>query len=1569
MPYFKFSTTNRRLLSSATAGAFKINGNWVNVPNLTNYVGGGVAPSAPTAGVVDNTAKTFDWTYTTGFAAYNYYEYSINGSGYTPVRTKPLVVDNVNIAIGSLKVRVKSIGANPASADLTNGSAFTSVTKTTSYNQIQEQFNSSPNWWDHADSLIYVPPTYFTDLSKRYPLVLFLHGSGEAVSPTPDFALLARTAIPQLLADGMQPSAVDPADSTTKEFIVVSPQHSWWSFGINMPDIQYIIADIVKRYRVDESMIYITGLSAGAQGTVSAVTNDATFASKIAAIAPISFSGWNQTQEQTDTYRIGGERGVSMWAAIGANDSFLSRAQDLQTRYNGATSPAPAHTATLDVIAGVAHDAGCWNTFYALAWKTHANNSKGLTFWEWCLTSKRTDPTYVAGQNSSSGGGGGGTDPTPPPSTPTSGSGDVVITVKFVSAPTSASSSVLKTKYGKPFIYDFCIDDNPSHFLDFVNYIQGGFNRIDSVTYPGKTVTDGCGNTVKWAATVACNVKNSYNDNFLMDSVNGYNSISKTDLPGLVAKKCYPAVHGYYHFDDPAATSPDGYKDNGFTRSNNVSECAKYIWQNSGGFLPRIMVIPQDSGGYNIPLKIQGYFAQSSQGVYDNEKRFPDVPEIYNHGNIKISDVITWYNTPGAYSAFGRRYIYDWTDSVNQTGPALADVDYALSIATQAEPQMLRSFTHGVDGANWATAKAFFESLQTKGGDNLWFATLQEVMEYLECYRLVQKTESLVGDTLTIRLNYNNVPVQNLLRDLSLKVTANATIQSITVTNAQSSSYNVSTGLVNVFVQRYAGLTAYPYSELTSRGGGLPTGLIPFTNRDIWFDNNPQVFHDAINDGNLLNNYSPAAAISSLIYPSVTDLVVNLERYRTTVSNVAISFGGGSGGTTQTHVILVKLDGTEVDIGTWTQNGYQQTDNFPHGGTFQVAKLILRATTELSFGAEVRVTGTYQPVLTNPYSKAKTPFGYQSGANAHPWDFCTNTPHSVDTLKMNIFKSLGFDNGSIRVYDDWYAVQDVDGKWRIGTEVRGFPMDAAFTDLKTSMPNLFKWRDMQNQSLIIQNTWNISDPTRYATVSVVSYTDNGGWGTMQVTTTSITGNMAGVGRFHIYVGGVKVDQADQTNGSVGVGQALYLNVGGGKGYTNGQVLQLRKSQTSHVGVSWPASGVLVKTDMTIYDEVGKGAYVYASRLGNNANVPDYLSVDNTNGENPMTKGGGLVQMVESGNEWNSWWLDWERFWNGADYCLAWSMMYDGHMGQYPGRGVKNADPTMLMGSTGVASDLLDLWHGAVTKAKKVRGYNPDGTVNFPADVINVHCYSGGQHSGSSGAIPPEQGVRRQMQDLVWFNENILPKLQLFVSEWGFDANPNSPLGVRTFGSYTVHRQVAAMWYIRQMLLMSKEGVDRSQAYRMYQEGAYENYSNGDPWAGVSALQFDTMALIREVTPQVTYTRTVVGDYMKQSMEYKNYTFDSEIATGITGVYCYKFKSGTSYIMFLWSEEVTTITGGNPSFAERTGTFNVPVPSNASLKIRQFVEDGSGVMSTSNVTASGTTYAVTYSSKPKIIQIL
>lgn len=81
-------------------------------------------PGAPTAGVVDDNANTFNWTHPTGYTTTDQ-ETTINGGTSYQAATKPLTVGDAALANGQVGVRVKAATGRNASSTLFNTTPFT----------------------------------------------------------------------------------------------------------------------------------------------------------------------------------------------------------------------------------------------------------------------------------------------------------------------------------------------------------------------------------------------------------------------------------------------------------------------------------------------------------------------------------------------------------------------------------------------------------------------------------------------------------------------------------------------------------------------------------------------------------------------------------------------------------------------------------------------------------------------------------------------------------------------------------------------------------------------------------------------------------------------------------------------------------------------------------------------------------------------------------------------------------------------------------------------------------------------------------------------------------------------------------------------------------------------------------------------------------------------------------------------------------------------------------------------------------------------------------------------------
>lgn len=116
-------------------------------------------------------------------------------------------------------------------------------------------------------------PKKYSELGQAVPLLLFLHGAGERGN---DLDMLKKWGPPKIIENGGE-----------MPFIVVSPQcprgEFWNSFLL-----KGLLDEVIENYNVDESRIYLTGLSMGGYGSFDLAMS---YPGLFAAVAPVCGGG------------------------------------------------------------------------------------------------------------------------------------------------------------------------------------------------------------------------------------------------------------------------------------------------------------------------------------------------------------------------------------------------------------------------------------------------------------------------------------------------------------------------------------------------------------------------------------------------------------------------------------------------------------------------------------------------------------------------------------------------------------------------------------------------------------------------------------------------------------------------------------------------------------------------------------------------------------------------------------------------------------------------------------------------------------------------------------------------------------------------------------------------------------------------------------------------------------------------------------------------------------------------------------------------------------------------------
>lgn len=205
-----------------------------------------------------------------------------------------------------------------------------------------------------ANYLLYLPQDFKQDTKQRWPLIIFLHGSGERGD---DLSKVKIHGVPKIVDKLIENKQNFP-------FIVISPQvpadEDW-----DVDTLDAMLDDVLKRLPIDRDRVYLTGLSLGGHATWRWASKRP---ERFAAIAPVCGAG-----VRSHACRL---THVPVWAFHGDQDSVVPyMASDSMVT----AVQACGGDAQLTTYIGGGHDA--WT-------KTYENQK----LYDWFLQHKRAMP-------------------------------------------------------------------------------------------------------------------------------------------------------------------------------------------------------------------------------------------------------------------------------------------------------------------------------------------------------------------------------------------------------------------------------------------------------------------------------------------------------------------------------------------------------------------------------------------------------------------------------------------------------------------------------------------------------------------------------------------------------------------------------------------------------------------------------------------------------------------------------------------------------------------------------------------------------------------------------------------------------------------------------------------------------------------------------------------------------------------------------------------------------------------------------------------------------------------------
>ncbi|HEY8933713.1 MAG TPA: PKD domain-containing protein [Cyclobacteriaceae bacterium] len=230
----------------------------------------------------------------------------------------------------------------------------------------------------------YLPPDYNSN-TNNYPIVFFLHGLGERGDTESSLSIVARNGPPKYVKAGYK-----------FPFILISPQLKTNKTGWPNSYIDEVIEYVRNNsgLRVDQTRIYLTGLSLGGGGTWGYI-QDPILGKKIAA-SVICCGHQNNPGKACNIVA----NAIPIWAFHGDADQTVSVSKTINmVNAINACVPAPNPLAMKTIYPGIGHN--CWDNAYVtsvdLVKKLPDLTQSPLTVYQWLLQFKNGGTMVLAG--------------------------------------------------------------------------------------------------------------------------------------------------------------------------------------------------------------------------------------------------------------------------------------------------------------------------------------------------------------------------------------------------------------------------------------------------------------------------------------------------------------------------------------------------------------------------------------------------------------------------------------------------------------------------------------------------------------------------------------------------------------------------------------------------------------------------------------------------------------------------------------------------------------------------------------------------------------------------------------------------------------------------------------------------------------------------------------------------------------------------------------------------------------------------------------------------------------------
>ncbi len=362
---------------------------------------------------------------------------------------------------------------------------------------------------------------------------------------------------------------------------------------------------------------------------------------------------------------------------------------------------------------------------------------------------------------------------------------------------------------------------------------------------------------------------------------------------------------------------------------------------------------------------------------------------------------------------------------------------------------------------------------------------------------------------------------------------------------------------------------------------------------------------------------------------------------------------------------------------------------------------------------------------------------------------------------------------------------------------------------------------------------------------------------------------------------------------------------------------------------------LSTTDPGSYTAISNTLFQIAARYGKTKVAANKLNV-------PASQAVSGLDLIEYMEVWNEPDKDWEgknAQFSPQEYAAMLSACYDK---------IKEADPHMKVVMGGLATLSIDYIKGMKAWFEANRADK-----KFAADVINMHIYAFNNKINWSNPVqipaetPEDALFRNKTAELVNYCEKNIPQALVWISEFGWDTNPESVLSPEKIPGLSLN-EIQARWITRAFLEFAAARIDHAQVFALIDPS--QNYIS--TWFGTCGLIDRTENFKKK--PSWYYTST-----LKNVL--KNMAFAGDQTVADQNVLIYKFKnlSGNNGVYAVWCKTSENKTINN---------FSLPVSAHAKKAEQIELVSGKDIGEKSDLVINDNTVKLNISEKPVFISV-